>query len=141
VDALRAGGFARLSVIAEDEGGIAGHVLYSELEIRTPHGIVDALALAPLAVLPERQRQGIGSELVQESLHVLRQSRHRIVIVLGHPHFYPRFGFSPALARPLASPYAGPHLMALELVPGALRGVRGEVHYPPPFQAPARPDA
>jgi putative acetyltransferase len=57
------------------------------------------------------------------------------VIVLGHPAYYPRFGFSAKLAEPLASPYAGEAFMALELVPGALAGVSGEVRYPPPFAA------
>jgi putative acetyltransferase len=56
------------------------------------------------------------------------------VIVVGHPDFYPRFGFSAKLAERLASPYSGPAFMALELTPGALDGVEGEVRYPPPFE-------
>lgn len=135
VDELRAGGYARLSLVAEDEGQLVGHILFSDLPIHTPGGVVDALALAPMAVLPGYQRRGIGSALVREGLRLAEQRGHRIVVVLGHLDYYPRFGFSPALAEPLASAYSGPHLMALELVPGALQGISGELHYPPPFQA------
>jgi putative acetyltransferase len=138
VDALRAGGHARLSLVAEDEGRVVGHVLFSDLVISTPTGRVEALALAPLAVLPSHQRRGIGSALVREGLRLAAGQGHRIVIVLGHPDYYPRFGFSAKLAEPLASPYAGPSFMALELVPGALRGVAGEVCYPPPFASVGR---
>lgn len=135
VEELRAGGYARLSLVAEDDGHVIGHILFSELPIHTPGGVVNALALAPLAVLPDRQRQGVGSALVQEGLRLAKQQGHRIVVVLGHVGYYPRFGFSRVLAEPLASPYSGPALMALELVPGALKGVSGDLKYPPPFQA------
>ena len=78
-----------------------------------------ALALAPMAVLPELQRQGIGSALVKKGLEACRQQGHRVVVVLGHAHFYPRFGFSPKLAAHLESPFSGSDsFMALELVPG-----------------------
>jgi putative acetyltransferase len=135
VDALRSGGYARQSLVAEHEGSVIGHILFSALEIQTKDGIVPALALAPMAVLPGWQRQGIGSQLIRAGLDACRQQGHRIVIVLGHPEFYARFGFSTDLARPLLSPYAGPAWMALELQPGALKGVAGQVVYPPPFAA------
>jgi putative acetyltransferase len=134
VDALRKGGYARVSLVAELAGQVVGHVLLSDLRIVTADGTVPALALAPLSVVPEHQRAGIGSQLARESLRIAKAEGHRIVIVLGHATYYPRFGFSPELALPLASPYAGPHFMALELVPGALKEVRGEVKYAPPFQ-------
>jgi putative acetyltransferase len=134
VDALRAGGYTRLSLVAEDEGRIVGHILFSELPIVTQRGKIDALALAPMAVIPHRQRQGIGSMLVREGLRACADLGHRIVIVLGHPGYYPRFGFSAKLAERLASPYSGDAFMALELLPGALDDVVGEVKYPPPFQ-------
>jgi putative acetyltransferase len=133
VDALRAGGHARLSLVAEDGGRVIGHILFSDLPIETPQGAVAALALAPLAVVPSRQRQGVGSLLVREGLRACAQQGHRIVVVLGHRDYYPRFGFSAALARPLKAPFSGEHWMAAELVPGALAGVAGEVRYPPPF--------
>ena len=135
VDALRADGLARVSLVAEEAGRVVGHVLFSALPIVTPGGTVEALALAPLAVVPSRQSRRIGSALVQEGLRACRDRGHRVVIVLGHPGFYPRFGFSAELAGRLTSPFSGPAFMALELAPGALEGVRGEVRYPPPFGA------
>jgi putative acetyltransferase len=136
VDALRAGGHVRLSLVAEDEGQLVGHILFSDLPILTPAGSVPALALAPLAVVPTRQRQGIGSLLIRECLRNCAEQGHRIVVVLGHRDYYPRFGFSAALARPLKAPFSGESFMALELVRGALDGVAGEVRYAPPFGLP-----
>jgi len=134
VDALRAGGYARLSLVAEEGGRVIGHVLFSDLPIRTERGTVGALALAPLAVVPARQKQGVGTLLVREGLRACAEAGHRIVVVVGHPDYYPRFGFSPELTARLKAPFSGPAFMALELVPGALEGVVGEVRYPPPFQ-------
>jgi putative acetyltransferase len=135
VDALREGGYTRLSLVAADNGQVLGHILFSDLPIHTPVSLVNALALAPMAVIPSRQRQGIGTALVREGLRLCREQGHRIVVVVGHIDYYPRFGFSPKLAEPLTCPYSGPTLMALELVPGALNGVIGELKYPPPFRA------
>ena len=133
VDALRAGRYTRLSLVAERDGVMIGHLLFSRLPIETSNGVVEALALAPVAVLPVCQRQGVGSQLIRDGLTMCRQRDHRIVVVLGHADYYPRFGFSAALAERLRSPFPGPHFMALELVSGALDGVEGEVRYPPPF--------
>src|SRR5262245_8545354 len=104
VNALRKGGFVRLSLVAEEAGQIVGHSLFSDLAIITEAGVVPSLPLAPMAVLPELQKQGIGSALVRRGLHECRQQGHKIVVVVGHPAFYPRFGFSPRLAANLASP-------------------------------------
>lgn len=133
VDVLRDGGYVRLSLVAEEGGRIVGHILFSDLPIVTQATTLHALALAPLAVLPERQRQGIGSRLVREGLRTCAEAGHRVVIVLGHADYYPRFGFSAQLAEQLKAPFAGPSFMALELVPEALAGVVGEVRYPPSF--------
>ncbi len=133
VDALRAEGYVRASMVAQAESRVIGHILFSDLPILTPEATITALSLAPLAVIAEQQRQGIGSLLVREGLQFCRMHGHRIVVVLGHPEFYPRFGFSAKLAGRLKSPYSGEAFMALELVPGALDGVEGEVRYPPPF--------
>ena len=136
VDALREGGFVRLSLIAEPAGQVVGHILFSDLPIVTKAGTVPSLALAPMAVLPEVQNQGIGSALVRRGLEVCKEQGHRIVVVLGHPHFYQRFGFASKLAAQLESPYSGREsFMAVELAPGALDGVTGRVQYPPPFEA------
>jgi len=134
VDALRDGGYVRLSLVAEKDGEVVGHILFSDLPIITEVGTVPSLALAPMAVQPALHRQGIGSALVRRGLDVCREQGHRIVLVLGHPDFYPRFGFSTNLAEPLSSPFGGGEAwMAMELVPGALVGVVGNVQYPPPF--------
>ena len=132
VDALRDGGYGRVSLVAEDPG-IVGHVLFSDLPIVTATGTVSALSLAPVAVVPAAQRRGIGSALIRRGLDLCRERGHRIVVVLGHAEYYPRFGFSADLARPLRSPFHGEHWMAMELTPGALTGLAGDVRYPPPF--------
>jgi putative acetyltransferase len=133
VDALREGGYARISLVAEERGQVVGHILFSALPIATPQGYIEVLALAPLAVIPSQQRRGIGSNLVTEALRACRDAGHRAVIVVGHPEFYCRFGFSAERARQLRSPFSGQASMALELVPGALEAVEGNVLYPPPF--------
>ncbi len=134
VDALRSGGFVVSSLVAESNGAIVGHILFSRLTISTSARPMSAVSLAPMAVLPEFQRQGIGSLLVKHGLEECRKARHKIVVVLGHPEFYPRFGFSAELAEQLESPFGGGAAwMALELTPNALSGVRGNVEYAPPF--------
>jgi putative acetyltransferase len=124
-----------LSLVAVDAGQVVGHILFSPMVIETRDGAVPALALAVLAVRPEFQNQGIGSELVRDGLKRCRALGHRIVVVVGHPNYYPRFGFSPARAQGLEAPFPVPDeaFLALELVPGALHGVAGMVRYPPPF--------
>jgi putative acetyltransferase len=134
VDALRAEGYVRVSLVAEVAGQIVGHVLFGTLSIVSEGRTIEALSLAPLAVLPAYQSQGIGSALVDLGLKVCREAGHRVVVVLGHRDFYPRFGFSARLAERLVSPFAGPEFMAVELEPGALEGVEGGVRYPPPFE-------
>jgi putative acetyltransferase len=91
------------------------------------------VSLAPIAVTPRRQRQGIGSQLVRAGLARLRQGPTQAVIVVGHPDYYPRFGFSAEVVRKLDTPYAGDAFMGLELVPGSLAGTRGTVRYPRAF--------
>jgi putative acetyltransferase len=135
VDALRDGGYVEVSLVAEVDGEIVGHILFSRLPIVANTATVDALSLAPMAVLPSHQRQGIGSRLVETALEACREKGHKIVVVLGHPEFYPRFGFSADLAQRLESPFGGGEAwMAMELTPAALAGVEGRVEYPPPFQ-------
>lgn len=135
VDALCAQGYMRLSMIVELDGQIGGHILFSELSIVGESGTVAALSLAPMAVHPEFQNRGIGSALIRKALEACRELGHRIVIVLGYAHYYARFGFRSELTANLESPFAGDSFMALELVPEALKEVRGRVVYPPPFGA------
>jgi putative acetyltransferase len=88
-------------------------------------------------VLPDCQRLGIGSALVRHSLAAARQLGHRVVVVLGHAEYYPRFGFVPALPHGIEAPFPvrDESWMVCELVPNALRGVSGTVHYAAPFTA------
>jgi predicted N-acetyltransferase YhbS len=85
VEALRAGGFARVSLVADMNGQVVGHIMFSNLNIITDAGTVAALALAPMAVLPDFQKQGIGSALVRRGLADCKMKDHRIVVVLGIP--------------------------------------------------------
>lgn len=134
VDALRDRGLDEVSLVPDLDAEPVGHILFSRVKIKTNWGTVDALSLAPMAVLPSHQREGIGTKLVEAGLNSCRNSGHAIVVVLGHPDFYPKFGFSAKLASPLKSPFGGGAAwMALELVPDALAGVVGTVEYSQPF--------
>lgn len=127
----------KLDVERENKRGqeerVVAHILFSRMSIETSTGRVAAVALAPIAVLPERQRRGIGGKLIRYGLDLLRGRGERIVIVLGDPDYYPRFGFSRGKARLLESPFPPEAFMALELEPGALDGVRGKVRYAAAF--------
>jgi putative acetyltransferase len=130
VHELRTAGAVTLSLVAEVAGGVVGHILFSPVTIETAAGEVTAVGLAPM-VLPEHQRKGIGSKLVQEGLSDLRRQGHEAVVVLGHPDYYPRFGFARASRFGLRSSIDCPDeaFMAIELRPGALAGRAGLVRY------------
>jgi putative acetyltransferase len=125
-----------ISLVAELVGQVVGHILFTPIYIETANGNVPAISLAPLAVRPGYQSLGIGTDLSRIGLEACQAQGHRIAIVLGHPNYYPRFGFSAALAKPLACPWGdcGDAWMAMELVPGALAGVSGKVIYPNAFE-------
>jgi putative acetyltransferase len=139
VDALRAAGAATISRVAACGGQVVGHVLFSPVRVEGPGGSFAALGLAPVAVAPERQRDGIGSALVRAGLAACLDAGHPIVFVLGHSAYYPRFGFAPAAPRGLF--YADrtrdytPVFFVAELEPGALAGRTGVVRYRPEFDA------
>jgi putative acetyltransferase len=130
VDALRQEGAVLLSLVAEMEGQIVGHILFTRMFV----GPVEAVALAPMGVLPEYQRLQIGSKLVHQGLAELRDRGERIVLVLGHKEYYPRFGFSAEKASALSHPFPAEAYMALELEEGALAGIQGSVRYPASFR-------
>jgi putative acetyltransferase len=133
VDRLRAEGVVLASLVAELEKCIVGHILFSRMFIETVSGPIPAAALAPMAVLPEYQHQGVGGRLISSGLNFLRASGERVVIVLGHPDYYPRFSFSCGKTLSLESPFPPDAFMAMELSPGALAGIRGKVRYPAAF--------
>jgi putative acetyltransferase len=133
VEKLRRDGSVLHALVAELESTIVGHILFSRMWINTTSELVSAVALAPVAVLPEYQRMGIGQRLIEHGLDMLRVEDERIVIVVGHPSYYPRFGFSAETARLLEAPFPREAFMAMELVTGALAHVKGPVVYPPAF--------
>lgn len=136
VDALRANGGLTLSLVAASDAGIVGHIAFSPVSINDSSS-VDAIGLGPMAVLPEYQRQGIGSQLIEAGLERLREEGHRIVVVLGHAGYYPRFGFMPSKQFGIEWEHPAPEdaFMILPLQPDALTGVRGKVRYRPEFDA------
>jgi putative acetyltransferase len=129
VDTLRSEGAVVLSLVAEEEGRVAGHVLHSRLTLDPPHTGVSALA--PVAVAPERQSHGIGTRLIEEAHRMLAARGEKIVFVLGDPAYYGRFGFSAAAAKPFRTPYDGEYMQALSLAPDAPKS--GTVRYPAAF--------
>jgi len=138
LDALRAAGAATISLVAERGGRVVGHILFSPVRVDGEGGSFAAQGLAPMAVDPSCQREGIGSALVRAGLDACRAAGHMIVFVLGHPDYYPRFGFEAAAPRGLhyegGAGYA-PAFFVAELEAGALAGRGGVVHYRPEFAA------
>lgn len=141
VDALRQACPDSLSLVAvADDGSVVGHILFTPAVVEGEgHGVTEAegrqvvgVGLAPMAVLPERQRQGIGSKLVTEGLEMLRGEGCPFVIVLGHPDFYPRFGFVRASGQGLACQWQDvpdEAFMVLVLDADVMRGVSGVARY------------
>lgn len=124
VDALREQASPFLSIVADDGGAIVGHICFTPVIIESTDRLI--MGLAPMAVAPERQKQGIGSQLVRFGLDECRRAGAVAVVVLGHPEYYPRFGFRPASPIGLRSEYdvSDPVFMVLALTPGVdLRGI------------------
>jgi putative acetyltransferase len=134
VEALRRDGAIACSLVAETAGEIVGHVVFSAVAIEGA-APSRALALGPLAVLPAWQRQGIGGRLVRDGLGCCRTAGEHVVVVLGRPDYYPRFGFAPARRAGLRCEFPAPDdaFMVAELEPGVLRGRTGLVRYHPAF--------
>ncbi len=135
VDALRGVATPFLSLVAEVDGQIAGHILFTPVTVESEAGSWEAIALGPMGVLPAWQNQAIGSTLVRAGLAACLEAGYPIVFVLGHTHFYPRFGFAPAPPRGLPCEFTVPDdvFMIVELIPGALAERQGLVRYHPAF--------
>jgi putative acetyltransferase len=133
VDGLRRSGALTLSAVAVGDNRIVGHVAFSPLTIGEKYS---ALALAPVAVAPDCQRQGIGTALINWSLNECRRLGHSVIIVVGGPAYYRRFGFAPASPLDLECPFPAPAevFMLLELSAGAASGYKGTVRYHPEFE-------
>jgi putative acetyltransferase len=133
VDELRAAGdlVSELCLVAEEGGEVVGHVAYSRARLESGH---EVLALAPMAVLPERQRSGIGSALARESLNLAAGTEFPLVVVLGHPEYYPRFGFEPGAAHGILDPYGvPPEAWMVRPLPAYTPDARGLVTYAEAF--------
>ena len=139
VDALRRDPtvfIPELSLVATDNNRIVGHILFTKIIIKDDKGNMnESLGLAPMAVTPEFQKRGIGGQLIKQGLEVAEGSDFKSVIVLGHEHYYPKFGFEPADKWNIKAPFDVPSdvFLAIELVKDGLKNISGTVIYPKEF--------
>ncbi|MCA0209813.1 MAG: N-acetyltransferase [Proteobacteria bacterium] len=130
---IEADGDALVSLVAERDGVVVGHVLFSRMDVEADGTALSAAGLAPVSVAPGSQGQGIGDALIRAGLGALREQGVAASFVLGHEGYYPRFGYSPGLAARFASPFAGPHFMAMMLDSDAPWPLGGRADYAPAF--------
>jgi putative acetyltransferase len=135
VDKLRENCDDLLSLVAEVQDQVVGHILFSPVTIDSGERALGGMGLAPMAVLPDYQRQSIGSELVRAGIASLAARQCPFVIVLGHPDYYPRFGFKPASRYGISSDWQVPDaaFMILILDRAKLQGISGVAKYRPEF--------
>jgi putative acetyltransferase len=135
VDALRARGAIICSLVAEEEGRIVGHVLFSPVTLYTNNDQVEGAGLGPVAVLPAQQRRGIGEALIRAGMAICHEAGYGFAVVLGHPSYYPRFGFRPSRPLGIRWEHDAPEeaFMVMELRSGALFGLSGIIQYQPEF--------
>jgi putative acetyltransferase len=132
VDKLRHTCPEALSFVAEDKDSVIGHILFTPAVVKSGQKVIQGMALAPMAVLPERQRQGIGAKLVEHGLKTLQDRSFPFVIVLGHPEYYPRFGFRPASKHRITCQWEGVPDEAFMIVifdEIAMEGISGMARY------------
>ena len=139
VDLLRANHefIPQLSLVALLNNKIVGHILFTKIKIIDDDGNEnESLALAPMAVLPKYQKKGIGGKLIDKGLDIATKLNFKSVIVLGHEHYYPKFGFVPTVKWNIKSPFEVPDnvFMGIELVKNGLKNVSGIVKYPKEFE-------
>ena len=131
VDSLRQNCARLVSLVAVIGEEAVGHILFSPALVESNRGTIEGMGLAPMAVLPEHQRRGIGSKLVRAGIAGLKDTGCPFVIVLGHPEYYPRFGFERASRHGLRSQWDVPDeaFMVLTLDQTAMSGVSGVASY------------
>ncbi len=130
VDALRVQASAVVSLVAEVDSTVVGHIMFSPVSL-SGHPGLKIMGLAPMSVAPAHQNRGIGSALVRAGLEGCKDLGFGAVVVLGHPGYYPRFGFSPSARFGIGCEYDAPDgaFMVVELQPGYLRGRSGTIKY------------
>ena len=135
VDALRRNNALTISLIAVQKGHVVGHIALSPVTITSSTTTIEALGLGPMAVLSAYQRRGIGSQLVEAGLTACHHTSYGVVVVLGHPYYYLRFGFIPAKPWGIVWEHDAPEeaFMVKEIRDGALAQTRGVVQYRPEF--------
>jgi putative acetyltransferase len=136
VDKLRKRGVLTISLVAVQDTAIVGHIAFSPVDIASNKSSFGALTLAPVAVLPAHQNKGIGSQLVTAGLAECRRLGHEIIVLAGHPNYYPRFGFVRANPKGVECEFEVPDeaWMIKELKQGALAGRQGKVRFQPEFK-------
>ena len=130
---IEADGDTLVSLVAERDGAVVGHVLFSRMDVEADGAPLVAAGLAPVAVVPDAQGQGVGGALIRAGLDQLREQGVAISFVLGHEAYYPRFGYSPEIAARFVSPFSGPHFMAMMLDREAASPLGGRADYAPAF--------
>ena len=136
VDALRASGDGLAELVAVLDGAVIGHILFTRLGLAGEHDTLPGAALAPVAVFPEHQNCGVGGRLIIDGVETCRSLGVAAIVVLGHPAYYPRHGFTAQTAAHLKDPFdAGDAFMAMELEKGSLREPRRPI-YAEPFRIP-----
>lgn len=135
VQTLQQAAVDTISLVALLDGELVGHVLFSPVTVKSEAGEFTAVALGPIAVSPDHQKAGIGSELCRKGIEACREAGYGLAFVLGHSSYYPRFGFVPSAPYGLHCQFNAPveAFMVLELVPGAMQGKQGTVFYHPLF--------
>ena len=135
VQKLQQSNVETISLVALLDDEVVGHVLFSPVTIENEDETVTAVALGPVAVSPDHQNEGIGGELCRAGLAACKKAGYELAFVLGHPTYYPRFGFAPSAPLGLRCQFNVPDdvFMVMELVPGALHNKRGTVYYHPLF--------
>lgn len=128
IDRMAADGDMLLQAVAESDGAVIGHIAFYAIGV---FGRLGAVGLGPMCVDPWVQREGVGKALVHFGLQTLRDNGVSLVFVLGHPEYYPKFGFNSEATEPFEAPWKGPHFMALRLRYGP--PMSGRLIFPPAF--------
>ena len=135
VNALRDSGVPYISLIYEKNSKLVGHILFTAVELVADTSGLKLMGLAPMAVSPKLQRSGIGTSLIKSGIQQCIDHGYDAIVVLGHPNYYPKFGFVPSVQYAITTEYdvAEDVFMALEIKAGALTGKKGTIKYHPVF--------